>query len=411
MGMPLFKRHFVFSMAIILFVIVFTPKTSLAESHESPAELTASTTISEDEIDGFLFRVSEETKSKIMDLAGEPAEILPVPVLFGVSVGGFSDTWGESRTGGRAHNGTDIIAPKGGLVISPTKAVVTKIGRDNKGGNYVITANPGGEQFYFAHLDAPSEFLKIGDELEPGDLIGYVGNTGNARGKSPHLHFGIYYKGLAKNPFPRLVREFSDEEKLSALEKVLAKSKVVSGQTGAGVRFLQRFLIQYGTGIYAKRLANAGATGYFGSLTKQALAEYQSENDINPASGYFGPITKANILAFIFPENKTYAQVAGVKTEAVPEPSPMPSGAPVNKDLETGSSGKEVIWLQNFLIKTDAGPQAEALSEAGATGYFGIVTKKALAEYQEAEGISPASGYFGPLTRSYLANLDIPAEF
>lgn len=429
--MPLFRRHFIFPpkaahfggpanmgfalMAGLLafFVLggVFLPTNSHADSHEQAAAETATSTITDDEIDGFLFRVSDETKSKIMELSGEPTEILPVPVLFGVSIGDFSDTWGESRAGGRAHNGTDIIAPKGELVVSPTKAVVTKVGRDNKGGNYVITANPGGEQFYFAHLDAPYENLEIGDVLEPGDLIGYVGNTGNARGKSPHLHFGIYYKGLAKNPFPRLVREFSDEEKLSALEKVLAKSKVISGQTGAGVRFLQGFLIQYGTGIYAKRLANAGATGYFGSLTKQALAQYQSASDINPASGYFGPITKANILASIFPENETYAQVAGVKTEAVPEPNSMPSVAPVNKDLETGSSGKEVIWLQNFLIKTDSGPQAEALSEAGATGYFGIVTKKALAEYQEAVGIDPASGYFGPLTRAHLANLDIPAEF
>lgn len=411
MVLPLFKRHFVFTLMAFLLVVIFAPENSFAGNHEVSTEPAASPTISEDEFDGFLFRVNEETKIKILELDGEPAEILPVPVLFGVSIGDFSDTWGESRADGLAHNGTDIIAPRGELVVSPTKAVVTKVGRDNKGGNYVITANPGGEQFYYAHLDAPYENFKIGDMLDPGDLIGYIGNTGNARGKSPHLHFGIYYKGLARNPFPRLTQEFSPDEKLAALEKILSKSRITFGQTGAGVRFLQRFLIQYEAGVYSKRLANAGATGYFGSLTKQALSEYQSAIGISPAAGYFGPITMANILMFIFPENKTYAQIAGVKTEAVPESSPILSVAPVNKDLETGSSGKEVVWLQNFLIKTNSGLQARALSEAGATGYFWQATKKALAEYQEAAGISPASGYFGPLTRAHLANLDIPAEF
>lgn len=411
MVLPLFKRHFIFPMALLMLIGVLLPLNSRADNNEQTVTETATSTISEDEIDGFLFRINEETKSKIMELDGEPAEILPVPILFRVSIGDFSDTWGESRSGGRAHNGTDIIAPKGELVVSPSKSVVTKIGRDNKGGNYVITANPGGEQFYFAHLDAPYENLKIGATLEPGDLIGYVGNTGNARGKSPHLHFGIYYKGLARNPFPRLVREFSAEKKLAVLEKILIKSKTAFGLTGAGVRFLQRFLIDSGAGIYAKRLLNTGATGYFGSLTKQALAEYQRAISISPAAGYFGPVTKTNILAAIFTSDESLKQIAGVKTEIVPESEQAYSAIGVNKNLEIGASGQEIIWLQNFLIKTDTGAYAQKLAQTGATGYFGLTTKKALAEYQEAAGINPASGYFGSITRAHLQNLDIPAEF
>lgn len=410
--MPLFKRHFIFPLAFFVLSGVFLPTNSHADSHEHATAETATSTITDDEIDGFLFRVSDETKIKIMELDGGLAEILPVPVLLSVPVGGFSDTWGESRVGGRAHNGTDIIAPRGELVVSPTKAVVTKVGRDNKGGNYVITANPGGEQFYYAHLDAAAESLATGDELESGDLIGYVGNTGNARGKSPHLHFGIYYKGLAKNPFPRLIREFSAEKKLAVIEKILSKNKVALGRTGAGVRFLQRFLINFKAGAYAVRLANAGATGYFGTLTKQALSEYQSAIGISPAAGYFGLVTKANILAGFAPDDEVLRQIARAKTEVISEAkSASPAVFINNKDLEIGSSGAEVVWLQNFLIKTGAGPYAETLAEAGATGYFGVITKKALAEYQEAASINPASGYFGPLTRVRLSGLDIPEEF
>lgn len=309
------KRHFVFKIAVLMLAAVFWPGSLLAVDLASSTFDVATSTITDDEIDGFLFRVSDETKIKIMELDGEPAELLPVPILFGVRIGDFSDTWGESRVGGRAHNGIDIIAPRGELIVSPSKAVVTKVGRDNKGGNYVITANPGGEQFYYAHLDAAAEDLATGDVLGPGDLIGYVGNTGNARGRSPHLHFGVYYKGLARNPFPRFIREFSAEEKLTALEKILTRGKIAFGQTSAGVRFLQRFLIQRGMGIDAKRLASAGATGYFGSLTRQALAEYQQSAGISPAVGYFGPITKSNILAIFAPDNNPVGQVAGVKSE------------------------------------------------------------------------------------------------
>jgi peptidoglycan hydrolase-like protein with peptidoglycan-binding domain len=68
--------------------------------------------------------------------------------------------------------------------------------------------------------------------------------------------------------------------------------------------------------------------------------------------------------------------------------------------MESGAKGASVIWLQTFLISMRSGPAATALSEAGATGYFGSVTKAALAEYQKKNGISPAAGYFGPTTRA-----------
>lgn len=301
MNPPLFKRRFVFKTAIPAFLIFFSlyfatnPKTINALNKQTFVLDYAPSIITDDEIDGFLFRVNDEIKNKVMMLDGKPVQDLPIPILFGVSIGDFTDTWGEARAGGKIHAGTDITVPRGELIVSPTKAVVTKIGYDSYGGNFVITANPGGEQFYFAHLESAAENLSAGDILMPGDLIGYAGNTGNARGKAPHLHLGIYYKGIAQNPFPRLIREFSIEERTAAINRILSSNKIIPGESNDGVRLLQRFLINNNSGLHALELAKVGSTGYFGTLTKNALSEYQKEKGIKPASGYFSSVTRASI--------------------------------------------------------------------------------------------------------------------
>ena len=75
------------------------------------------------------------------------------------------------------------------------------------------------------------------------------------------------------------------------------------------------------------------------------------------------------------------------------------------RNLGFGSRGADVKELQLFLIEKNVGPAAAALAKIGATGYFGILTRKALAEYQKSVNIKPASGYFGAITRSYVNKL------
>lgn len=77
------------------------------------------------------------------------------------------------------------------------------------------------------------------------------------------------------------------------------------------------------------------------------------------------------------------------------------------KNLNVGAVGSEIKDLQTFLISSAAGPAAKELAIYGATGYYGKVTKKALAEYQKSVGIVPPSGYFGPKTRAYLNALKL----
>jgi murein DD-endopeptidase MepM/ murein hydrolase activator NlpD len=132
----------------------------------------------------------------------EPPAALPAP-LASPRPPRFVDSWGNARTGGRRHQGIDIFAPKDTPVLSTTRGLVTSVGTNTLGGQVVWILGPGLERHYYAHLNRHGAF-KPGDRVEAGSVIGYAGNTGNARGGPVHLHYGIYRDGAALNPYPRL---------------------------------------------------------------------------------------------------------------------------------------------------------------------------------------------------------------
>ncbi|UOO81042.1 M23 family metallopeptidase [Uruburuella testudinis] len=117
----------------------------------------------------------------------------------------FSDTWGAARNNGRRHEGVDIFARRGTPILSTTKGVVNRVGRNNLGGNIVGITGPGGVWHYYAHLESFAE-IKENDWIEAGTVIGYVGDSGNAKGTPPHLHYGVYTREGAVNPYP-LIRQ------------------------------------------------------------------------------------------------------------------------------------------------------------------------------------------------------------
>jgi murein DD-endopeptidase MepM/ murein hydrolase activator NlpD len=149
--------------------------------------------------------------ARIAALLREPAPPaqeppLPVPVE-GVERDALVDTWGGARSEGRRHEGIDIFAPRGTQVLSATHGVVLFRGWNRLGGKTVTVLGPGGYRHYYAHLDeydAPGN----GDWVEQGEVLGYVGDTGNAAGTPPHLHYGIYAPGTgAIDPYPLLRRQ------------------------------------------------------------------------------------------------------------------------------------------------------------------------------------------------------------
>jgi len=115
--------------------------------------------------------------------------------------------WGDPRGGGRRHEGVDIFAPRGTPVLAATDGVIVSV-RNTPIGGKVVWMRPDGEdlELYYAHLDRQD--VLPGQRVSAGDRIGLVGNTGNARGTSPHLHFGVYRNGgrVAINPDTWLAR-------------------------------------------------------------------------------------------------------------------------------------------------------------------------------------------------------------
>lgn len=125
-----------------------------------------------------------------------------------VQLSQISDTWGAARSAGRRHEGVDIFAKRGTPVLSTTRGVVREVGTNNLGGKVIWVTGPAFSSHYYAHLDDYAANIQAGDWVEAGTLLGYVGNTGNARGTPPHLHYGIYLKGQgAVNPYPYFKEE------------------------------------------------------------------------------------------------------------------------------------------------------------------------------------------------------------
>lgn len=151
---------------------------------------------------------SQPTANELAELRGK----LDVPVQ-GVTRAQLRDTYTESRAAGRLHEALDIRAPRGTPVTSAIDGRLLKKWNSKAGGLMVYAADPS-DRFIllYGHLDRYADGLREGMDLKRGQLIGYVGTTGNAPPDTPHLHFAILYgkprvswsRGTAVNPYPLL---------------------------------------------------------------------------------------------------------------------------------------------------------------------------------------------------------------
>jgi peptidoglycan LD-endopeptidase LytH len=142
-----------------------------------------------------------------------PALIVPVA---GIAPHQLRDTFTESRGAGRPHNAIDIHAPRGTPVLAAADGIILRLHQGDRGGLAIYHLDPDGRtRYYYAHLDSYAEGLREGQRVRLGEVIGYVGDTGNAAPGDYHLHFSIailddvsrWWEGRSINPYPILVGE------------------------------------------------------------------------------------------------------------------------------------------------------------------------------------------------------------
>ena len=118
----------------------------------------------------------------------------------------YSDTYGAPRSGGRSHEGTDILAPHGTPSYAYEAGTVTRMDGNSLGGITLYLAGNSGNTYYYAHLSGYASGVSPGDSVAAGDLLAYVGDSGNAAG-IPHVHFEVWPGGGGGvNPYPYVLR-------------------------------------------------------------------------------------------------------------------------------------------------------------------------------------------------------------
>ncbi|MBT2766921.1 M23 family metallopeptidase [Stenotrophomonas sp. ISL-67] len=142
--------------------------------------------------------------------AGPSGLLLPVQ---GITPTQLQDTFTDARSQGRVHDAIDILAAEGTPVLAVADGTIEKLFDSERGGLTVYQFEPGGTYcYYYAHLQRYADGLAEKRAVRRGDVIGYVGHTGNASPDAPHLHFEIHrlgpekqwWKGESLNPYPLL---------------------------------------------------------------------------------------------------------------------------------------------------------------------------------------------------------------
>jgi murein DD-endopeptidase MepM/ murein hydrolase activator NlpD len=137
---------------------------------------------------------------------------LDIPVQ-GITSRDLRDTFSDARGSDRAHEAIDIMAPRRTPVIAAQDGKIVKLFTSKAGGLTIYQFDPSETfSYYYAHLDGYADGLHEGQTVKRGQLLGYVGSTGNASADAPHLHFAIYrltperqwWKGEPINPYPIL---------------------------------------------------------------------------------------------------------------------------------------------------------------------------------------------------------------
>jgi peptidoglycan hydrolase-like protein with peptidoglycan-binding domain len=314
----------------------------------------------------------------------------------------FRDDFGEPRGGGtRTHMGVDIIAPKMTPELAAVDGTIAFIAIPEASWGYSITIRDSeGYSYRYIHMnnDTPgtddgnggpehayAPGITRGAHVTKGQLVGWVGDSGDAEDTVSHLHFEIStpdrttidpydslkasYTGLVTGG-STVISDSGNEGSISAEEQFIAVRTLQEGMTDTDVTVLEQELKTMG--IYIGPISET-----YSSATREAVRKFQNMYKLEP-TGMADPLTR-----------KTLAAAALL----VPAPAPVTT---VSAGLEEGAQGEAVRQLQLTLINL-------GYLHSTATGFFGPLTKTAVTEFQKANGID-AIGVVGPKTAAALKN-------
>jgi len=159
-------------------------------------------------LEALVKKLEDEQRRQQLAAAGGGAILCPQNPAW------FQNDWGYPRSGGRTHKGTDVFSDVGTPVRAVANGSIRRLDHTNTyrpgsnsgdlGGISISIWTSGNEYWYFAHLQRLADGLREGDAVSAGQVIGWVGNTGNAYSTPSHTHIGRYVNGSAVNPFPLL---------------------------------------------------------------------------------------------------------------------------------------------------------------------------------------------------------------
>ncbi len=151
-------------------------------------------------------------RPRLMDQVGPSLPFALLMPVEGAVTAEVYPSFGDPRSGGRLHEGVDIMAPRGTPVRPAAPGFITRLSTTDLGGISATLVGDGGVRYFYTHFDALAAGLEVGQYLDVETVIGYVGNTGNAASTAPHLHFGVYMGGLGEwcgwqpiDPLPLLI--------------------------------------------------------------------------------------------------------------------------------------------------------------------------------------------------------------
>lgn len=228
----------------------------------------------------------------------------------------FKDDFNISSPG-RIHHANDLMGKKMMPLYAAVDGTVHDLEIPEATWGYAITLEDAdGYTYHYIHInnDTPgtddglggvdnayAPFISRGAVVRKGQLIGWMGDSGNAEAVGAHLHFEIRQPdGTAINPYESLMTALGRGE-VSSVKTVIAekpkfvfKKNLELGKTDPDVKELQKLLNASGFTVAKSGAGSPGKeTSYFGPATKAALIKYQKAKKISPSSGYFGPLTRA----------------------------------------------------------------------------------------------------------------------